>query len=58
MWIEDASESDPRTYEATKAVAKKTQKMLRDIPRNIWPSYEDLLLYASIVNYRSEYAYT
>ena len=50
MWIENASESDPRTCEATKAVVKKTHKCLRNIPRNIWPSYDDLLLYASIVN--------
>ena len=48
--IENASESDPRTCEATKAVVKKTHKFLRNIPRNIWPSYDDLLLYASIVN--------
>ena len=50
MWIENASESDPRTCEATKAVVKKTHKCLRNIPRNIWPSYDDLLLYTSIVN--------
>ena len=26
LWIENTSESDPHSYEATKAVAKKAQK--------------------------------
>ena len=42
MRIENANGSDPSTFEAIKAVAKKIQNILRNISRNIWPSYEDL----------------
>ena len=28
LWIENTSESDPHSYEATKAVAKKAQKKI------------------------------